>query len=129
MAKQNVNKVILLGNLGNDPELRTTPKGKQVASFSLATSQSRKDEEGKWVQDTTWHKTTLWGHRAENAARYLTKGDRVYVEGTLQARNWTDKTGTVRKMTEVKVEDIKYLSVKSLANRSENLPTESAIMQ
>ncbi len=128
MANQNVNKIMLIGNLGNDPELRKTAKGKTVANFSLATSVNRKDESGAEKKDTTWHRAVAWGKTAENAGKYLHKGDRVYLEGTLRARNYQDKNGVIRKSVEVMVERINYLTTKGGAfqaeqNQSENMLT------
>ncbi len=89
-----VNKVILIGNLGVAPELRHTQNGTPVASLRLATSRRRKDQQtGEWIDETEWHRVTVWGKSAEFCNNYLTKGSRVYVEGRLQTRKWQDQNG------------------------------------
>jgi len=96
-----VNKVILMGHLGRDPEIRYTPDGKAVASLSIATSETYKDREGNRQERTEWHRTTLWGKTAEIAGEYLRKGSMVYIEGRIQTRKWTDKDGQDRYTTEI----------------------------
>ena len=88
-----VNKVILVGNLGSDPELRYTPSGVAVANFSIATSDRWTDKEGKPQERTEWHRIVAWRKLAEIAGEYLKKGKQVYVEGKLQTRSWEDKEG------------------------------------
>ncbi len=97
MSNGNVNKIILVGNLGKDPELRFTAKGNPVLSLSLATTRQFKTAEGESKKETSWHKATVWGKQAEACAKYLTKGSRVYVEGELLMQSWTDKDGLTRK--------------------------------
>lgn len=106
---RNVNKVILVGNLGADPELRFTAKGTAVANLSIATNRSRKDAEGNWNDETQWHRVVIWGKRAETCKQFLTRGSRVYVEGYLQTRNWKDQEGKERTTAEIQSEDIKFL--------------------
>lgn len=106
---RNVNKVILVGNLGNDPELRFTAKGTAVANISIATSRSKKNDEGKWMDETQWHRVVIWGKRAETCKQFLTRGSRVYVEGFLQNRSWRDENGVSRYTAEIQSEDIKFL--------------------
>lgn len=113
-----VSKVILVGNLGRDPELRYTNKGNAVLSFSLATNRGVKQQSGEYKQETTWHRATLWGKRAESCAKYLKKGNRVYVEGILQSRTWQDKQGNSRKNAEILVEDIHFLGAGTRAPES-----------
>ena len=91
------NKVILVGNLGRDPELRYTPQGTPVCSFSMATNERRKDKTGEMQDQTTWFKVTLWGRQAETASQYLTKGKSVYIEGRLRVEEWTDRDGKPRR--------------------------------
>ncbi|HVB41034.1 MAG TPA: single-stranded DNA-binding protein [Terriglobales bacterium] len=99
---RSVNKVILLGRLGKDPELKYTPSGQAVTKFSLATSERWKDKNsGEFQEKTEWHNIVLWAKMAETAAQYLTKGSSVYVEGRLQTRSWDDKEGKRHYMTEV----------------------------
>ncbi len=90
------NKIILVGNLGRDPELRYTPQGDAVCDFSIATNEKRRDKAGEFQDVTTWFKVTLWRRQAENASKYLTKGKAVYVEGRLQTEEWTDRDGNKR---------------------------------
>ncbi len=106
---RSVNKVILIGNLGKDPELRYAPSGSAVASFSLATSEQWKDQEGNPQERTSWHNIVIWGKLAEIAAEYLKKGRKVYLEGRLQYRDYEDKSGNKRYVTEVVVNDLVML--------------------
>ena len=104
-----VNKVILVGNLGRDPELRYIPSGQAVANFSLATSDRWRDKEGNNQERTEWHRIVVWGKSAENCAQYLQKGRSVYVEGRLQTQEWEDKEGVKRKTTEVVAQTVQFL--------------------
>ena len=97
-----VNKVILVGNLGRDPEIRTTPSGQSIAKFSLATSNRWTDRDGQRQERTDWHNIVCWGKQAEIAGQYLTKGKQIFVEGRLQTDSWDDKeTGKKMYRTEV----------------------------
>ena len=97
-----VNKVILIGNLGKDPEIRTMQNGGKVANLSLATSESWKDKStGERKEKTEWHRVVIFGNLADIAERYLKKGSKVYVSGSLQTRKWTDQSGTEKYTTEV----------------------------
>lgn len=104
-----VNKVILIGNLGRDAELRYTPAGAAVAKFSLATTEVWNDKAGQRQERTEWHAVELWGKSAESLAEYLTKGKQVYVEGKLQTDEYTDKEGHKQKSTKVRAERIVLL--------------------
>jgi len=104
-----VNKVILIGNLGGDPELRTTPGGASVASFTLATNETWNDKDGTKQERTEWHRIVAWGRLAEICGQYLSKGRQVYIEGRLQTREWEDKQGNKRKTTEVVARDMQML--------------------
>lgn len=104
-----VNKVILIGNLGRDAELRYTHGGSAVATFSLATTERWKDKAGAAQERTEWHKVVLWGKQAEGVSEYLTKGKQVYLEGKLQTRQWDDKDGNKRSTTEVRVDQLVLL--------------------
>ncbi len=108
MAKS-VNKVILIGNLGKDPELKHTSGGTAVANFTLATNERFKDKEGNWQDRTEWHTIVLWQRLAEIAAEYLKKGRSVYIEGRLQTRSWEDKQGQKRYTTEIVASDLVLL--------------------
>jgi single-strand DNA-binding protein len=105
-----VNKVILVGNLGRDAELRYTPGGAAVATLNLATTETWKDKEGQKKEDTQWHRVILWGKTAETLQDYLTKGKQIYVEGKLQTRKWKDKDGVEKYTTEVKGDRVVLLS-------------------
>ena len=107
-----LNKVMLIGNLGKDPEVRFTASGQAVASFSLATSEKFKGKSGEWEERTEWHNITLWGKLAEISGEYLTKGKTIYVEGRLQTRKWQDKSGNDRYTTEIVGEKMQMLSPK-----------------
>ena len=105
-----VNKVILVGNLGRDPEVRSTPSGQPVASFTLATNRKWKDKNGQRQEQTEWHQIVCWGRQAEIAGQYLTKGKQIYVEGRLQTRSWEDKqSGEKRYRTEVICDNFQML--------------------
>jgi len=108
MAKS-VNKVILIGNLGKDPELKHTSSGTAVATMTVATNERFKDKSGEWQDRTEWHTVVLWQRLAEIAAEYLKKGRSVYVEGRLQTRSWEDKQGQKRYTTEVVASDLVLL--------------------
>ncbi len=109
MAKS-VNKVILIGNLGKDPEVKFTPNGMAVAKFSIATNERFKDKEGQWQDRTEWHNIVAWQRLAEICGEYLKKGRSVYVEGRLQTRSWDDKdSGQKKYMTEIVANDIVLL--------------------
>lgn len=105
-----LNKVMLIGNLGKDPEVRYTASGTAVASFSLATSEKFKNKSGEWEEKTEWHNVTLWARLAEIAGEYLSKGKTVYIEGRLQTRKWQDRDGKDRYTTEIVGEKMQMLS-------------------
>lgn len=105
-----VNKVILVGNLGRDPEIRYLPSGDAVANFSIATTDKWKDKtSGEMKEATEWHRISMFGRNAEVAGEYLKKGSQVYIEGKLQTRKWTDKEGHERTTTEVKADTMQML--------------------
>ena len=105
-----VNKVILVGNLGRDAELRYTPSGAAVATLNLATTEVYKDREGQKKEDTQWHRVVLWGKTAETLQDDLTKGKQIYVEGKLQTRKWKDKDGNDKYTTEIRGDRVVLLS-------------------
>lgn len=110
MAGKSVNKVILIGNLGKDPEIKYTPGGTPVAKFSLATNERFKDKDGNWQDRTEWHNITAWARTAEIAGEYLKKGGKVYIEGRLHTHSWDDKaSGQKKYMTEIIVNDLVLL--------------------
>jgi single-strand DNA-binding protein len=104
-----VNKVILVGNLGRDAEMRFTSGGTPVATVSMATTERFTDREGQKKEDTQWHRIVIWGKTAESLHEYLTKGKQIYVEGKLQTREWQDKEGKTNKTTEVRADKIVLL--------------------
>src|SRR6266700_182193 len=104
-----VNKVILVGNLGRDSELRYTPGGAAVATLNMATTEIWNDKQGQRQEKTEWHRVVLWGKTAESLTEYLTKGKQIYVEGRLQTRQWDDKDGNKRYTTEIRGDRIVLL--------------------
>ena len=104
-----VNKVILVGNLGRDPELRHTQSGRAVANFTLATNERWKDREGQQQERTEWHRIVCWDRLAEICAEYLQRGKQVYIEGRLQTRDWEDKDGNKRYTTEIVTTNMQML--------------------
>jgi single-strand DNA-binding protein len=108
-----INKVIIIGNLGGDPEVRYTPSGSAVANFNVATSESWKDKNtGEKKERTEWHRIVVWGKLGELCGEYLSKGRQVYVEGRLQTRSYDDKDGVKRYMTEIIATDVQFLGSK-----------------
>ena len=112
-----INKAILIGNLGGDPEFRVTPQGTSVANFSLATSETRGRDEGR-EERTEWHRIVLWEKLAEIARDHLSTGDRIYIEGRLQTREWTDKNGGKRWTTEIVGRELRMLGGRAQENES-----------
>jgi single-strand DNA-binding protein len=104
-----VNKVILVGRLGQNPEVRYTPSGSAVANFSVATNEAWTDKSGQKQERTEWHRVVVWGKLAELCNQYLQKGRQCYVEGRLQTREWTDKDGVKKYSTEVQAQTVQFL--------------------
>jgi single-strand DNA-binding protein len=104
-----VNKAILVGNLGRDPEVRFTPSGRAVANFTLATTERWTDPDGNKKEHTEWHTIVVWGKQAETCGQYLSKGRQVYVEGKIRSREYEDKEGHKRKVTEVIADNVRFL--------------------
>ncbi len=109
------NKVQLIGNLGNAPEVKTTESGKKLARFSVATNESYRNANGEKVTETTWHNLVAWGKVADIAEKYLTKGSEVAIEGKLINRSYTDKDGNKKYITEVQVNELLMLGSKTAA--------------
>ena len=128
-----VNKVILIGNLGKDPEVRYLDSGVAVANFSLATTESYKNKEGERVSQTEWHNIVLWRGLAEVAEKYLKKGNSVYIEGKIRNRKWEDKDGNTRYNTEILADNMTMLGKKdagsSETSESTTTTTEESIPQ
>src|SRR5512135_2881293 len=101
-----VNKVILLGNLGRDPELKYTPSGAAVANFTIATNETWKDKDGQKQEHTEWHRIVVWGKLAEICGEYLHKGRQVYVEGSIRTRTYKDREGNEKSVTEVRADNL-----------------------
>jgi len=126
MESYSMNRAILIGRLGRDPEVRYTNSGDAVANMSLATTQSWKDNNGEWQNRTEWHKIVVFRNRAEFAKEYLSKGNMIAVEGSLRTRNWEDKNGNKRYTTEIVANTITPLEGRkdSSAKKSPEAPPE-----
>jgi single-strand DNA-binding protein len=104
-----LNKAILIGRLGRDPEMRYTPSGQPVANFSIATDETYTGKDGQKVEKTEWHRIVVWGKQAEFCGNYLAKGRLVYIEGKIETRKWTDKDGVEKYTTEIKADRVQGL--------------------
>ncbi len=104
-----VNKVILIGHLGTDPEVKFTPNGTAIATFNLATSERRKDKDGNFIDHTEWHRIVAFGKVAQNCGQYLKKGKQVYIEGSISSRQYKDKEGQNRTIFEIKASQVLFL--------------------
>jgi len=107
-----LNKVFLIGNLGQDPEIRHTNSGQPVANLRVATSRRVKDRDGNWSDQTEWHSVVCFGRTAENVGQYLHKGSKIFVEGRIQTRSWDDREGKKQYRTEVVAENLRFLDSK-----------------
>ena len=112
MQRGSVNKVILVGHIGGDPEVKYTPSGTAVVNLTLATNEVRRDKDGNDVETTEWHRLVVWGKQAEFAGNYVKKGQLLFVEGRLQTRKWEDRNGVERRTTEVVTENLTMLGGK-----------------
>ena len=108
-----LNKVMLIGHLGRDPEVRYTQSNQPVCNFSVATTENWKDQSGEKQERTTWHRITVWGRQAESCAEYLRKGRPVYIEGRIQQREYEDRDGNKKQVTEIVAERVQFLGGKS----------------
>ncbi|HKQ09343.1 MAG TPA: single-stranded DNA-binding protein [Blastocatellia bacterium] len=117
------NKIIIVGYLGRDPELRYTPQGTPVCDFSIATTERRKDKSGEFQDHTTWFRVSLFGRQAEVASQYLSKGRQVYIEGSLTQREYTDKEGNARTSLDVRGSDLQFIGT---AGDGEHAPAARA---
>ena len=124
-SRGSVNKVILVGNVGQDPELKYTPSGAAVTNFSIATKEVWKDNDGNSQERTEWHRIVLWRKLAESAGEWLKKGRKVYIEGKLQTRSWEDKDGIKRYMTEIIGDSFTMLDSKADTDRQAPSSDES----
>ncbi|UCD85059.1 MAG: single-stranded DNA-binding protein [Deltaproteobacteria bacterium] len=109
MAARGVNKVILIGHLGRDPEVRYTSSGQAVANFTIATNETWKNKDGNQEELTEWHRIVAWGKLGEICGEYLSKGKQVYIEGTLRTRSWQDRDGNKRQTTEIHARNLQML--------------------
>jgi len=117
-----LNKVLLIGNLGKDPEIRYTQNGQSVATFSLATSDNWTDQTGNRQERTEWHNVVAWGKLADLSQRFLAKGRQVYIEGRIQSREWTDQSGVKRRTTEIIASSIVFLGARAAQGGSYDAP-------
>ena len=125
-----INKVILIGRLGSDPEVRYTPSGVAVANFSIATSEEWKDKDtGEKKERTEWHRIVAWRRLGEICGEYLSKGKQVYVEGRLQTRDWEDRDGNKRYTTEIVATDVQFLGARDSSESAKPRSTSSADFQ
>ena len=122
------NKIIVVGNLGRDPELRFTPQGTPVCTFSVASNERRKDRTGEQQDLTTWFRVTVWGKQAETVSKYLTRGRSVYVEGRLHVEEWTDKEGKQRYTLELNASDVQFIDGGGASER-EGIPVRQVSQQ
>ena len=123
MQKNSLNKVILIGNLGQDPETRFTPQGTAVANLSVATNESWKNQNGDLQDRTEWHRVVIYGKMAETASQYMKKGQMVYVEGRLQTNEWEDQNKNKRKTTEIRCDNFTMLGRRS--DTTQNNPSQN----
>jgi single-strand DNA-binding protein len=114
-----LNKCMIIGNLGRDPEMRYTPSGQAVTQFSVATNRNFRDQQGEWQSETEWFRVVVWGDRGERAAEYLRKGHKVYVEGRIQTRQWEDQSGNKRYTTELIADRVSSLERRDREDGSE----------
>ena len=121
-----INKAIIVGNLGADVELRYTQSGTPVASFRVATTERWKGQDGQMQEQTEWHSCNAWGKLAEICGKYLQKGSKVYIEGSINTRKWQDKTGADRYSTEIKVREMKMLDSRGGGDRSGSAGADGA---
>jgi single-strand DNA-binding protein len=126
MSRRSINKVTLIGNLGKDPELRYTSSGVAVATFSLATNESWKDQDGNLQDKTQWHNIVAWKKLAEICGEYLKKGAKVYLEGRLQYRTYDDKNGVKKYITEIVLEEMLMLDSRGGAGVTSEAPQSHA---
>jgi single-strand DNA-binding protein len=120
-----INKVILIGNLGSDPEVRFLPSGQPVANFNIATTERWSGKDGNPGEKTEWHRIVVFGKQAENCKEYLRKGRQVYIEGRLQTREWQSKEGQKQRTTEIIAQTVQFLGGPGGAGRDRSAPSDS----
>jgi len=129
MARGSVNKVIIIGRLGKDPDLRYAPSGTAIASFSVATNHNSKDADGNWQEQTEWHSVKTFGRTAEFVGEYLKKGRQAYVEGRLQTSNWEDQNGQKRYRTDIIANDVQLLGSRGEGGAQNAAPANAPAAQ
>ena len=127
MQKNSLNKVILIGNLGQDPEARFTPQGTAVCNLSIATNESWKDQNGEMQDRTEWHRVVMYGRMAETATEYMKKGQMVYVEGRLNTREWEDQNQIKRRTTEIRCDNFTMLGKRSDSSNPPSATPDSSM--
>ena len=123
-----VNKVILIGNLGADPELKHTNSGMAVCTLSVATTDKKKDQSGEWTESTEWHRVNIWKNVAESCAKYLRKGSKIYVEGKLGTRSW-EQDGVKRYSTEITAFTVQFLDPKEKTDSGSYQPQSKPVAE
>ena len=121
-----LNKAMIIGNLGRDPEMRYTPNGQAVTQFTVAVNRNYKGQSGEWQEETEWFRVVVWGQQAERAAEYLRKGNKVYIEGRLQTRQWEDQSGQKRYTTELVANQVTNLERRSRDESEEGAAAPAA---
>ncbi len=124
MSRGTINKVIIIGRLGKDPDMRYAPSGTAIASFSVATNHSVKDAEGSWNEQTEWHNIKTFGRQAEFVGEYLKKGRQVFLEGRLQTSSWEDQGGQKKYRTEIIASNVQFIGSKSDSDSTEAPPAK-----
>jgi len=120
-----INKVILVGNLGQDPEIKSSPQGTPIATFNIATTERRKDKDGNWVDHTEWHRIVTFGNLAQNCGQFLKRGRQVYVEGSIASRQYKDKQGMDRTIFEIRASTILFLGKSGVEKATDaDIPAE-----
>lgn len=121
---RSLNKVMIIGNLGADPEIKYTPNGTAVANLRVATAENRKNKEGEWEERTEWHRVVLYSRLAENAKDYLHKGSKIYIEGRIETRSWDDQNGQKHYMTEIVGNEMMFLDAKDKSAPENSEPSQ-----
>jgi len=121
-----LNKCMIIGNLGRDPEMRYTPSGQAVTQFTVATNRNYRDQQGEWQKETEWFRVVVWGQQAERAAENLRKGNKVYIEGRIQTRQWEDQSGQKRYTTELIANQVSSLERRERGDDEAPFPEDGA---
>jgi single-strand DNA-binding protein len=124
-----INKVILVGNVGQEPDIRSTASGTRVANLRLATNERRRDRDGQWTDHTEWHTLVVWGRTVDVVEQYVHKGRQLYIEGVLRTRSWEQQDGQKRYATEIHVRELKLLGGRSSAGPAASSESYDAVAQ